>query len=90
MVKISFFHLRVTNSKLKNIKLHLNLLTRKLRKQNVDLESVIRDFFNQLKKKRHTLSYRIIERAKIMLQWELNACRINHRTVSDTRIGVKM
>ena len=46
-------------------------------------------FFNQLKKKRHALSYQIIERAKIIVQGGLNACRINNRTVMDTRIGVK-
>ena len=31
MVKLLFFHLGVTNSKLKNIKLHLKLLTGKLK-----------------------------------------------------------
>ena len=37
MVKL--FQLRGTNVKLKNIKLHLKLLTGKLKKQNVDLET---------------------------------------------------
>ena len=42
MVKLSFFNLQVTNVKLKNNKLHLQLLTGK---QNFDVETVIRDFF---------------------------------------------
>ena len=42
MVKLSFFNLQVTNVKLKNNKLHLELLTGK---QNFDLETVITDFF---------------------------------------------
>ena len=33
MVKLSFFQLRVMNVKLKNIKLHLKLLTGKLKKK---------------------------------------------------------
>ena len=36
-------------------------------------------FLNQLKKKRHTLSYRIIERDKVIGQGVLNAFRINNR-----------
>ena len=47
-------------------------------------------FVNQLKKKRHALSYQIIERAKIIVQEGLNACRVNNRTVMDARIGVKL
>ena len=39
MVQLLFFHLQVTNSKLKNIKLYLKLLTEKLKKQNIDIES---------------------------------------------------
>ena len=45
MVKLSFFHLRVTKVKLEKIKLHLKLLTGKLKKkQYVILETVIQDF----------------------------------------------
>ena len=33
MVKLSFFHLRVTKVKLEKIKLHLKLLTGKLKKK---------------------------------------------------------
>ena len=35
MVKLSFFQLPVTNVKLKNIKLHLKLLTGKLKKKKI-------------------------------------------------------
>ena len=39
MVKLLLFRFQVTNSKLRNIKLHLKLLTGKLKKQNAHLES---------------------------------------------------
>ena len=34
MVKLSFFQLRITNVKLKNIKLHLKLMTGKLKEKD--------------------------------------------------------
>ena len=45
MVKLSFFNLRFTNVKLKNIKLHLRLLTGKLKKTKCrSINIVIRDW----------------------------------------------
>ena len=48
MVKLLLFRFRVTNSKLKNIKLPLKLLTGKLKKHNVDRIIVILDFFIEM------------------------------------------
>ena len=45
MVKLSFFNLRFTNVKLKNIKLHLRLLTGKLKKTKCrSINIAIRDW----------------------------------------------
>ena len=45
MVKLSFFNLRFTNVKLKNVKLHLRLLTGKLKKTKCrSINIVIRDW----------------------------------------------
>ena len=44
MTKTLFFQFRVTNSKLKNKKIHFELLIWKMKKQNLDFE-VARDFF---------------------------------------------
>ena len=38
MGKLLPFHFRVTNSKLKNIKLHFELIARKIKKKDYDLE----------------------------------------------------
>ena len=59
MVKLLLFCLRVTNSKLKNIKLHLKLLTGKLKKQNADLESWS---FEISLLKWHIIQFRITEK----------------------------
>ena len=46
MVKLSFFHLRVTKVKLEKIKLHLKLLIGKLKKKAIrySRNTVIQDF----------------------------------------------
>ena len=48
MAKFSFFHSRVTNSKLKNEKFYFELLIRKIKEQNLEF-TVFRDLFIEIK-----------------------------------------
>ena len=48
MAKFSFFHCRVTNSKLKNEKFYFELLIRKIKEQNLEF-TVFRDLFIEIK-----------------------------------------